>query len=58
MNYEQQIDDFLLGRMTPEEESSFIEECKQNSELKEEAIMMALLVKTIKQTKQYENQNL
>ena len=50
MKYEQQIDDFLLGKMTPEEESLFIQECKQNNELKEEAIMMALLVKTIKQT--------
>lgn len=50
MKYEQQIDDFLLGRMTPEEEISFLQECKQNSELKEETIMMALLVKTLKQT--------
>jgi hypothetical protein len=34
--------------MSSEEESSFIQECKQNSELKEEAAMMALLVKSLK----------
>ena len=50
MKYEQQIDRFLLGQMSSEEESSFIQECKTNSELKEEATMMALLVKTLKQT--------
>ena len=55
MKYEELIDKFLLGRMTSEEESLFIEECKQNSELKEEATMMAILANTIKQTKQYEN---
>ena len=50
MKYEQQIDRFLLGQMSSEEESSFIQECKTNSELKEEFTMMALLVKTLKQT--------
>ena len=50
MKYEQQIDRFLLGQMSSEEESSFIQECKTNSELKEESTMMALLVKTLKQT--------
>ena len=54
MKYEQQIDNFLLGRMTSEEEISLLRECKVNSELKEEAIMMALLVKIIKTNKQYE----
>ena len=54
MKYEQQIDKFLLGQMSSEEESLFIQECKQNSELKKEAVMMALLVKALKQTKQYE----
>ena len=49
MKYEQQIDRFLLGQMSSEEESLFIQECKQNSELKEEATMMALLIKTLKQ---------
>jgi hypothetical protein len=52
MNYEQQIDNFLLGRMTPEEESSFIQECKTNSKLREEAILMAYLVKALKTIKQ------
>lgn len=50
MKYEQQIDRFLFGQMNSEEESSFLQECKTNSELKEEATMMALLVKTLKQT--------
>lgn len=51
MKYEQQIDRFLLGQMSSEEESLFIQECKQNSELKKEAVMTALLVKALKQTK-------
>ena len=55
MKYEQQIDRFLFGQMSSEEESSFLQECKTNSELREEAQMMALLVETLKQTKQYEN---
>jgi hypothetical protein len=50
MKYEQQIDRFLFGQMSSEEESSFLQECKTNSELKEEAVMMALLVQTLKQT--------
>ena len=50
MEYEQQIDRFLLGQMSSEEESLFIQECKTNSEFKEEAAMMALLIKTLKQT--------
>ena len=49
MKYEQQIDRFLFGQMSSEEESLFIQECKTNSELKEEAVMMAILVKTLKQ---------
>lgn len=48
MKYEELIDNFLFGRMTPEEEISFLNECKSNKELKEEAVMMALLVQTIK----------
>ena len=48
MKYEQQIDRFLFGQMSSEEESSFLQECKTNSELKEEATMIALLVKTLK----------
>lgn len=50
MKYEQQIDRFLFGQMSSEEESSFLQECKTNSELKEEAVMIALLVQTLKQT--------
>lgn len=50
MKYKQLIDRFLFGQMSPEEESLFIQVCKQNSELKEEATMMALLVQTLKQT--------
>lgn len=49
MKYEQQIDRFLFGQMSPEEESLFLQECKTNNELREEATMMALLVKTLKQ---------
>lgn len=49
MKYEQQIDRFLLGQMSSEEESLFIQECKTNNELKEEATMMALLVQALKQ---------
>ena len=49
MKYEQKIDKFLFGQMSPEEESLFLQKCKTNSELKKEAIMIALLVKAIKQ---------
>lgn len=48
MKYEKLIDKFLFGRMTPEEEISFLNECKSNKELKREATMMALLIKTVK----------
>lgn len=50
MKYEQQIDRFLFGQISSEEESLFLQECKINNELKEEAVMMALLVQTLKQT--------
>ena len=50
MKYEQQIDKYLLGQMSPTEEASFLKECKVNKELKEEAAMMALLVKAIKES--------
>lgn len=46
MKYEELIDNFLFG--SPEEEISFLNECKTNKELKQEAVMMALLVQTIK----------
>lgn len=51
MKYIDKIDRFLFGQMSFEEESLFLQECKTNSELREEATMIALLVKTLKQTK-------
>ena len=48
MQYEDRIDDYLLGRMSPEEEQNFIQECKINPVLKEEAVSMAYLVKGLK----------
>lgn len=50
MKYEQQIDKYLLGKMSPTEEASFLRECKINKELREEATMTALLVKAIKES--------
>ena len=50
MKYIDKIDRFLFGQMSSEEESLFIQECKTNSKLKEEAVMTALLIKTLKQT--------
>jgi hypothetical protein len=50
MQYERQIDKYLLGQMSPVEETSFLNECKTNKELKEEAAMTALLVKAIKKS--------
>jgi hypothetical protein len=52
MKYEQQIDRFLFGQMSSEEESLFLQECKTNKELREEAQMTALLVKALKTSKQ------
>lgn len=49
MKYEQIIDKFLFGQMSPEEEFLFLQECKTNSELKKEAVMTALLVKAVKE---------
>ncbi len=43
MKYEQQIDKYLLGQMSPIEEASFLKECKTNKELMEEATMLVLL---------------
>jgi hypothetical protein len=48
MQYEDIIDDYLLGRMSSEEEQNFLQECKTNPILKEEAISMAYLVKGLK----------
>lgn len=46
MKYEELIDNFLFGRMTPEEEISFLN--GTNKELKKEAVMMDLLVQALK----------
>jgi hypothetical protein len=48
MVYEDLIDDYLFGRMSLEEEQSFLSECKTNQTLKEEAIAMAYLIKGLK----------
>ena len=48
MIYEDLIDNYLFGRMSPEQEQSFLSECKTNQSLKEEAITMAFLVKGLK----------
>jgi len=49
MKYIDKIDRFLFEQMSSEEESLFLQECRTNNELKEEATMMALLVQTLKQ---------
>ena len=48
MQYEDLIDNYILGKMSPEEEQVFLQECKTNSVLKEEAVAMAYLVKVIR----------
>lgn len=48
MKYIDKIDKFLFGQMSSEEEFSFLQECKTNSELREEAQMTALLVKALR----------
>jgi len=48
MKHIDKIDRFLLGQMSSEEESLFLQECKTNNELKEEAQMTALLVKALR----------
>lgn len=45
------FDSYLRGQMTKKEESQFISDCENNSELKERACMTALLVKAIKNNK-------
>lgn len=49
MKYIDKIDRFLFGQMSSEEESLFLQECKTNRELREEAQMTALLVQALKQ---------
>ena len=48
IDMDDRIDSYLRGQMTKEEESQFISDCKNNSELKERAYLTALLIKTIK----------
>ena len=49
MKYIDKIDRFLFGQMSSEEESLFLQECRTNRELREEAQMTALLVQALKQ---------
>ena len=49
MKYIDKIDRFLFGQMSSEEESLFLQECRTNKELREEAQMTALLVQVLKQ---------
>ena len=42
------IDAYLKGQMTLYEERQFLNECKENKELRERAIMIALLAKALK----------
>lgn len=51
MTYEDIIDDYLRGRMSSEEEQNFLQECKSNPVLKEEAISMAYLYKGLRNNK-------
>lgn len=48
MKYIDKIDRFLFGQMSSEEESLFLQECKTNSELREEAQMTALLIQALR----------
>jgi hypothetical protein len=48
MKYIDKIDKFLFGQMRSEEESLFLQECKTNNELREEAQMTALFVQALR----------
>lgn len=43
--YQEQVDLYITGKMTPEEEKEFISECRRNPELKRIAIATAWMVK-------------
>ncbi len=43
--YQEQVDLYIRGKMTPQEENEFILECKRNPELKQVAIATAYMVK-------------
>lgn len=51
------IDDYILGKMTPEEEQIFLSDCKENPELKHRAYMTALMVKGIRNIAKENNSN-
>jgi len=42
---QRRIDNFIRGKMTPQQEQQFIADCKSNPVLREKAIMTAYLVK-------------
>ena len=51
IDMDERIDSYLRGQMTKEEESQFISDCKNNTELKERAYITALLAKSLKTDK-------
>ena len=51
------IDSYLKGQMTKEEESKFLEDCKKDKELKEQAILTARMIKVMKKSYQDENKD-
>lgn len=48
MEIDDKIDNYIFGRMTAEEEKSFLEECKTNDEIRHRAKIIALLVNSIR----------
>ena len=48
MQYIDLIDDYLRGRMSLKEEQNFLQSCESNPVLKEEAISMAYLYKSLR----------
>ena len=49
IDMDDRIDSYLRGQMTKEEESQFLSDCENNSELRERAYLTALLAKSLKQ---------
>ena len=47
------IDSYLRGQMTKEEESQFLSDCNENTELKDRAIATAYLAKALKSVKRF-----
>ena len=45
---EERIDAYIRGKMTPEQEQEFLNECRENKELREQAVLTARMVKAIK----------